>query len=275
MGTMFSFLSSSKDLFMKWGIIQNSLQVFEKCDVKRSPYNEPARIETGIQIQDLTYEYNSKSEQRRVFDNLNLNIRFNEVTLIIGEIGSGKSTLVSLLLKYQRPQNGEIFLAGVPYSDINHHKLRQTIVYLPQTPILLNRTVYENIVYGLNYYVDKDSVVKVMEDLGLHSFLTGLPKGIDSPVGVHGSRLSGGQRQIVWIIKAVLLDPQIIIMDEPTASVDDATKSTIHYLLENVMVGRTVIMITHDPYLLRFANRVITIGGGSILSDTVPTKNIS
>lgn len=272
MGVVFSMLSSCKELYMRWGVIQSSLQVFEQCQSLRIPYNLPANIDTGIQIQDIVYQYNSKTDQRKVFDGLNLNLRFNEITLIVGEIGSGKSTLINLLLKYQIPESGEIFLNGVPYKDIDHHKLRQTIVYLPQSPILLNRTVYENIVYGLGKTVTKEAVESVMKDLGLQGFLEGLPKGIDSPTGVHGSRLSGGQRQIVWIIKAVLLNPQIIVMDEPTASVDDSTKSTIHYLLEKVMSGRTVIMITHDPYLLRFANRVITLDDGKVIGDEIITK---
>jgi ATP-binding cassette subfamily B protein len=96
--------------------------------------------------------------------------------------------------------------------------------------------------------------------------LNGLPKGLDTSVGVHGSKLSGGQRQITWVLKAILTNPEIIIMDEPTSAVDDETKGTIHFLLEKVMQGKTVIMITHDPYLLKFANRVITLKDGKLIS---------
>lgn len=265
MKTVLSLLDSLKELIMRWGVIKNSLRVFEQCSHSREPYDKDADILTGIHIQDLTYYYG----KRKVFDNFNLNIRFNEVTLIIGEIGSGKSTLVSLILKYQTPHNGEIFLNGNPYKNIDHHKLRQQIVYIPQTPILLNRSIYENITYGLGSEITIEHVLDVMRELDLQTFLDSLPDGLNTPVGVHGSKLSGGQRQIVWIIKAVLLNPDIIIMDEPTASVDDSTKKTIHYLLEKVMAGRTVIMITHDPYLHKFANRIITLDNGVILDDNV------
>jgi ABC-type dipeptide/oligopeptide/nickel transport system ATPase component len=191
-----------------------------------------------------------------------------ETTLIVGEIGSGKSTIISLLLKYQTPQRGEIFLQGIPYSSIPTEELRQRIIYIPQTPILLNRTVYDNIVYGIPANISKEKVEALIHDTKLSRFLSNLPKGLDTSVGVHGNHLSGGQRQIVWILKAILMNPEIIIMDEPTAAVDDETKSIIHYLLKNIVRGKTVIMITHDPYLLKFANRIITLKDGKVMDDT-------
>jgi ATP-binding cassette subfamily B protein len=103
----------------------------------------------------------------------------------------------------------------------------------------------------------------------LTRFLDNLPKGLDTSVGVHGNKLSGGQRQIVWILKAILMNPEIIIMDEPTAAVDDETKGIVHHLLEKVVQGKTVIMITHDPYLLKFANRIITMKDGEVVDDSV------
>lgn len=268
MSTVFSLLSILKDLIMRWGVIKNSLQVFEKCEPQKLPSNEPARIGYGIHMQDVHYKYITKAAEKVIFSNFNLTLHFNEVTVILGEIGSGKSTLINLLLKYQIPQVGEIFINGFPYSRIDHRVLRNVIAYLPQSPILLNRSVYENIVYGLNpEEFDRNKVTVTMQELGLQGFLQKLPNGVDTQVGVHGSKLSGGQRQIVWIIKAVLLNPQIIIMDEPTASIDNATKGTVHYLLEKVMAGKTVIMITHDDYLLRFANRVITLNEGNVVRD--------
>ena len=87
-------------------------------------------------------------------------------------------------------------------------------------------------------------------------------------MGVHGNSLSGGQRQIVWILKAILMNPEIIIMDEPTAAVDEETKKIIHYLLDKIVVNKTVIMITHDPYLLKFAKRIITMKNGQVVDDS-------
>lgn len=268
-------LSSWKDILLRWGIIKHSMNTFEYCDVHREPYDIPARVTTGIHFQDVDFNYITHDSERPVFKNLNLNIRFNEVTLVVGEIGSGKSTLINMMLKYQLPQRGEVFLEGVPFSKINNSEIRRRIIYIPQTPILLNRSVYENITYGLEGRVSKDKVEQLVRDLGLHRFVDGLPHKLDTNVGMHGSKLSGGQRQIVWILKAILLNPDIIIMDEPTASVDEDTKKVIHYLLEKVMIGKTIIMITHDPYLLKFANRVVTIGNNGVMSDEYTKRSES
>ena len=267
MKVIFDILGSWKDVLLKSGIIENSLRNFEECSVPSRPYNNPAEDSTGIRFQNVDFAYVSKDMQRPVFKDFRLNIRMKETTLIVGEIGSGKSTIISLLLKYQRPQAGEIFLMGAPYSSIDAKELRRRISYIPQTPILLNRSVYENIVYGIPVEPSKEEVIALIEQMQLKDFLNHLPKGLDTSVGVHGAKLSGGQRQIVWILKAILMKPEIIIMDEPTAAVDDSTKEIVQHLLRKVMIGKTVLMVTHDPYLLRFANRMITLKEGVVVKD--------
>jgi subfamily B ATP-binding cassette protein MsbA len=264
---MLSILGSWKDFIMRWGIIEHSLKSFDSCDVVNQPYDGVAREATGIYFQNVDFTYVSTDQQRAVFRDFNLHIRPKEVTLIMGEIGSGKSTILNLLLKYQVPQAGEIFMNGSAYSTLNNTDVRRRIGYIPQTPVLMNRSIYENIVYGLQEEPSKEVVETLMRDLGLGQFLDKLPQGLDTSVGVHGSKLSGGQRQITWVLKAILMNPEIIIMDEPTSAVDEETKGVLHYLLENVMEGKTVIMITHDKYLLKFADRVITMKSGVIVSD--------
>ena len=264
---MLSVLNSWKDFIMRWGIIENSLKTFDSCDVVAQPYDGVARESTGIYFQDVNFTYVSADQQRPVFKNFNLHIRPKEVTLIMGEIGSGKSTILNLMLKYQVPQSGEIFLHGTPYSTLKNTEVRQRIGYIPQTPVLMNRSIYENIVYGLQEEPPKEEVEALMRELGLGQFLAKLPQGLDTSVGVHGSKLSGGQRQITWVLKAILMNPEIIIMDEPTSAVDEETKGVLHYLLENVMEGKTVIMITHDKYLLKFADRVVSMKSGVIVGD--------
>ena len=196
-----------------------------------------------------------------------MTINLNEITLIVGEIGSGKSTLISLLLKFRNPNKGEIFFKGTPYSKIDYHYLRDKIFYIPQIPLLLNRSVYDNIVYGHEHEVNRDYILDIIHKQDLDTFLTSLPMGLDTSVGIHGSKLSGGQRQIIWILKAILVNPEVIIMDEPTASVDENSKEIINFLVQKIMKNRTVILITHDPYLLKFANRIITLQSGKVVKD--------
>jgi ABC-type multidrug transport system fused ATPase/permease subunit len=263
---MFGIVGSWKDILLRAGIIQHSLDTFEECKITRTPYEKSAK-NLGLVLQDIDFAYISKDMQRPVFKNFNLSFNLKESTLIVGEIGSGKSTIISLLMKFQTPQAGEIFLQGTPYSTLDTKELRRRICYIPQTPILLNRTVYENIVYGTTGENSRAEIEELIKRLNLETFLNHLPKGIDTSVGIHGSKLSGGQRQIIWILKSILTKPEIIIMDEPTSAIDDVTKAIVHHLLKKVMVGKTVIMITHDPYLLKFANRILTLKEGQIVND--------
>ena len=269
MNVLFSTMDKWKDILLRNGIIENSLKSFEECHISRDPYTKPAANKLGLRFQDVRFSYITTDTERPVFDNFTLDINTKETTLIVGEIGSGKSTIISLLLKYQTPQGGEIFLEGVPYSSIPTTDLRKRMIYIPQSPILLNRSVYDNVVYGITPPPPKEEVATLIRNMNLVRFLDNLPKGLDTSVGVHGNKLSGGQRQIVWILKAILMNPEIIIMDEPTAAVDDETKGIVHHLLEKVVQGKTVIMITHDPYLLKFANRIITLKDGEVVDDSV------
>ena len=267
MNVVLGILGSWKDVILRGGIIEHSLNTFEECKISRKPYNQVAASPTGIRFQDVDFSYVSADMQRPVLKNFTFDIKLKETTLIVGEIGSGKSTIISMLLKYQTPQAGEIFLQGVPYSTIDTKELRRRIAYIPQTPILLNRSVYDNIIYGLSVKKSKEEIATLIHSMGLTKFLEHLPKGLDTKVGIQGSKLSGGQRQIVWVLKAILLNPEIIIMDEPTAAIDDQTKDIVQHLLKTIMIGKTVIMITHDPYLLQFAKRTVTLKDGRVIKD--------
>ena len=264
---IFSVLEKWKYILFRTGVIEHGLHLFEQCSIPRKPYTEHAKVTRGISIQSVDFAYVSSDMQRPVFKDFNLTLKAGEKTVIVGGIGSGKSTLVSLLLKYQTPQAGEIFLDGVPYSTIDTTELRHRICYIPQSPILLNRSIYENIVYGLKPEPSKEEVIALMNKVQLQTFLAGLPNGLDTSVGLHGSKLSGGQRQIVWVLKSLLTKPELVVLDEPTASVDETTKGIVHRLLTETMASKTVVMITHDPYLLNFADRILTMDKGVIVDD--------
>jgi len=268
MGIIFTIVNIWKDILFREGVIQNSLRTFEECDVRREVYTKPAERKDTLRFQDIRFSYITTETERPVLTNFTLDINLNETTLFLGEIGSGKSTIISLILKYQTPQDGEIFLKGVPYSELSPLEIRKRIMYIPQTPILLNRSVYENITYGISPCPSKENVAKLIREMELDRFLDNLPLGVDTNVGVNGNKLSGGQRQIIWVLKAFLINPEIVIMDEPTAAVDEKTKEIIHYLLEKIVNKKTVIMITHDPYLLKFAKRIITLENGVVVKDT-------
>ncbi len=266
--SMWRMIGNVKEIVLKWGMIKETLEIFNKCTKIKEDngitYEEPNKM--GIIFKDIWYYFeDEKGIRRDIFEGLNLEFNNNEKVLIIGQIGSGKTTILKMMMKYIEPIRGEIFINNISFSKINCNELRRYIGYIPQTPILFNRSIYENITYGVKGY-DKYAVITLINQLGLEDIFSQLPAGMDTNVGKYGSKISGGQRQIVWILRTILQNPPIILMDEPTASIDETTKVIVHNLLTVLMKDKTVIMVTHDPFLLKFTNRTIEMKHGKVIN---------
>lgn len=194
-----------------------------------------------------------------------LSIRFpkRKTTLIVGKIGSGKSTILNLIMKNQSVSQGNIFIDGKNIDDV---QLYEKVFMIPQTPRLFDRSIYENIVYGLAQRIEPEVVREKMYAIGLGSFLESLTHGLDTRVGYMGSYLSGGQKQMVWITKGFFMDVDYILLDEPTASIDETSKEIILNLLTTLIKTetKTIIMVTHDKYLMQFADKTITLHDGKV-----------
>lgn len=161
-------------------------------------------------------------------------------------------------MKYKLPLDGAIFYNKRPYSDISVEELRTIIGYVPQTPVLFNRTIYENITYN-NPSITESQVIELMKQLDIEDMIYKFPEGLQTNVGSGGSKLSGGQRQIIWIMRIILQNPEVVILDEPTSALDDDTKPIIQRMLEKIIKDKTIIMITHDKYLYKFADSIIEL----------------
>lgn len=274
MGSIGKYVAQVKELVMRKGIIDVSLKVLddaidnirEKQDhyKKEVTSDKPPPADTAIHFDNVTYTYPHGNSP--IIEKFTLSIPNRQRVLFVGRIGSGKSTLLRLIMKYKLPQTGQIYFMNKPYNSLSPKMIRSTIGYVPQSPFLFERSIYENITYGLTG-ISKEQVIELLKSMDLEHIFEGFSEGIDANVGKNGSRLSGGQRQIVWIMRVLLHNPSVLLMDEPTASIDDKTKDTVRNLLTNIMKGRTVIMVTHDKYLERFADRIITLENGKILSD--------
>lgn len=208
-------------------------------------------------LHNVSFTY--KSGTKKVLDNLSISFEPGHITSLLGGIGTGKSTIVRLLLGLQRPDTGDLYLPGGQwYSDVDVSVVRKHVGYVPQEPMLFDRTVLQNIQYGSEQHFTEQEVLGVLQETGVADIFTSLSHGVNSKVGKNGSRLSGGQRQLVWFMRVLLQRPQALVLDEPTASMDQPTKQVLARLLRTyVAAGYIAIVVTHDDFLKHVATRSI------------------
>ena len=199
-----------------------------------------------------------------IIKNLSLTIQEFEVLGIMGHIGCGKSTLVKTLLRLQCYHSGEIFIKSLPLSEIPTSFIRDFISYVPQHPRLFNRSLIENISMG-NSQITEENIMKVLRDAGLERIAHIFKERMQKPVGKYGSYLSGGQGQIACLLRAIFRPSPLLILDEPTSSLDTKSKQDVIKLIKFMSKGKTVLLITHDTSLLNLVSRVIELRAGQII----------
>jgi ABC-type multidrug transport system fused ATPase/permease subunit len=183
------------------------------------------------------------NEDDFVLENISIKIKKGEKIAFVGKIGSGKSTLIKLIMGYQPLVLGSITIGGISVNDISDDDIRKNIFYIPQKPKLFNRTLYENIIYGIDKAKcpSKEQIKDIMKLYNI-SF----KKEMDELVGVEGNSISGGQRQMVWLLRSLLSPAPILIMDEPTSALDPDNKQLINSIINKISVGKTIIIVSHD-----------------------------
>ena len=243
-------ISHIRDIVMNWGVINSYEKLLKEQIVIHEYYPEkaPEIPPEGV----LFYKISFKS----ILNDINIYIPKYERLAIIGQIGSGKSTLLKLLLGLIKPSGGEIYINGQAISMMTPKQLRNKVTYVAQNPILFNRTIYENITYGLNDKPSMDMIYSLLYDLDLYDSL----KDLNMSCGKNGNALSGGQKQIISILRAYLLNPEIIALDEITSSIDNNTKQKLFIMLEKLFIKKTIIIVTHDPDLMKLGTMKYVIG---------------
>lgn len=259
LNAMVTLTDHSRDLIFEMGIVNTTADMFGKQSPTTQNFNYETNIPTsGILIKDVSFAY-----KQPILQGFNLYIPLGQKIALVGSIGSGKSTILKLLLKLHKPSKGEIYINGAPFSKLTTSAIRKHIGYVPQTPILFNRTIMENICYG-NKHVNEEFVTYMMKELGLYEELGPISH---TKVGKNGSNISGGQRQLVWTLRVLLKNPDIVILDEPTSALDEKSKQLFIKLLNKLIYNKTVIIVTHDDTLMRYANRKVTLDKGIIVKD--------
>ena len=222
---------------------------------------EAGSIEKLIALEDVNFSY---VDNFPVLNNVSINIKKGSTTAIVGSTGSGKSTLIKLLLRLYDVKAGKIKFDDIDIKDLNVHSLRKTVGLVSQDIFLFEGTVFENIAYG-NLEASNGEIWKAAKLSESDEFINLLPNKEDTIVGERGQKLSGGQRQRISIARAILKNPEILILDEATSAVDNETEAAIQRSLDTLKEGRTVIAIAHRLSTIRNADIIYVLEKGQIV----------
>ncbi|MBZ0096477.1 MAG: type I secretion system permease/ATPase, partial [Sulfuricella sp.] len=245
----------------------DSLNAMMHLPVERPPgksFVHRPRFQGGIEFKDVSFGYPGQTIP--ALQHVSFKIAPGERVGIIGRIGSGKTTIEKLILGLYRPTSGAVLVDGVDLEQIDPAELRRNIGYVPQDVVLFYGSVKDNIVMGAPYVGD-GAMLRAAEIAGVSDFVNRHPLGFDMLVGERGEGLSGGQRQTVAIARAQVLDPPILLMDEPSNSIDNRSEEIFKSRLEKNLEHKTLILVTHRATLLTLVNRLIVIDGGAVVAD--------
>ncbi|MGM0446295.1 MAG: ABC transporter ATP-binding protein [Bacillota bacterium] len=220
----------------------------------------PDKVRGNIEFKEVSFAY----EEEQVIKHFNLEIKPGEVIALVGPTGAGKTTIVNLLTRLYEIEEGEILIDGVNLKQLPIEFLRKTISVVPQNVFLFDTTIKENIRYGKPTAVENE-IIEVAKQIQAHDFIKDLPEGYNTRVGQGGVKLSGGQKQLISFARAMLADPQILILDEATSSVDAYTEVLIQEAMDKLLKNRTVLMIAHRFATLNKANRIGVLKEGEII----------
>jgi ATP-binding cassette subfamily C protein LapB len=221
-------------------------------------------LQGALEFRQLDFNY--PGQQNAALKGINLVIRPGEKIGIIGRSGSGKSSLAKLLVGLYQADGGSLLVDGIDIRQLDVSDLRHNIGYVPQDIQLFSGSLRDNLVSGARY-VEDELVLQAAELAGVHEFARLHPQGYDLPVGERGQQLSGGQRQNVALARALLLDPPILLLDEPTSSMDNTGEERLKQRLAAVIADKTVLLVTHRASMLTLVDRLIIIDRGQVIAD--------
>ncbi|MEM7079009.1 MAG: ABC transporter ATP-binding protein [Pseudomonadota bacterium] len=240
--------------------VREALAMHREADTSRfAPDGGQAAIER-IALRNVSFAYDPA---KPVLKNINLAIQRGENVAIVGPTGGGKSTLVNLVCRFYEPTSGEVLIDGMDYRTRSLHWLQSNIGMVLQNAHVFSGSIMENIRYGRLEASDAE-VIEAAKIAGAHDFIKALPGGYEADAGESGGRLSAGQKQLVSFARAILADPQVLVMDEATSSVDTQTEQYIQAGMERLLAGRISLIIAHRLSTIRNADRILVIEGGMI-----------
>ena len=238
--------------------LKNGIQDAQRAEESLSTGMAPTLAES-VQLDAVSFSY----ERQPVLTDVSLEIPAGRLTTLIGQSGSGKTTIVDLVIGLLRPQSGEVCLDGVPLTELDLKAWRHMIGYVPQETMLLHDSILHNVTLDDPELSEQDAV-EALQAAGAWEFVSRIPAGIHSTVGERGTKLSGGQRQRIMIARALVHKPRLLILDEATSALDPENAAAIGKTMENLRGRLTILAISHQTALVESADRVYRLHGGSV-----------
>lgn len=219
----------------------------------------PPDIRGDVEFANVSYRYPGADHD--VVRNFSLNVRAGECIAIVGASGSGKSTIMNLIIGFMKPTGGELKIDGKNIDEYNLSEYRHRISVVSQSSILFSGSIRDNITYGMSRYTEEE-LSRVAEEANVTEFIKDLPDGLDTDVGEHGGKLSGGQRQRITIARALIRNPRILILDEATSALDNISELHVQRAIAAAAKGRTTFIVAHRLSTIRDADRIVVMQNG-------------
>ena len=266
------FFDPVLELSMQYTELQRAMasgaRIFELLDIAPDIQDRADAVELPVVRGEISFQHMSFAYEagKDILHDINLTVKPGETVAIVGQTGSGKSSLVSLTARFYEVEKGSVTVDGYDVRNVTQQSLRKQIGIVPQDPILFSGTIEENIKFG-RLDASHEQVVEVAKTVGAHSFISRLDKGYDTLVGQRGVNLSAGQRQLICMARAILADPRILILDEATSNVDTNTERIMQKALRKLTKGRTCLTIAHRLSTVTEADRIIVLEKGRIIEE--------
>ncbi|RZA20739.1 MAG: ATP-binding cassette domain-containing protein [Lysobacteraceae bacterium] len=252
------------------GRINELLQEAPGIVAPAQPRALPRPVQGEIAFDAVTFHYPQRPDAAAL-EGFSLRVRPGETVALVGPSGAGKSTVLSILLRFHDPQSGSVSLDGIDLRELDPARLRDAIALVPQSPTIFATSAIDNIRYG-RLDASDDYVRKAAASAEADDFLDALPQGFASELGERGARLSGGQQQRVAIARALLKDAPILLLDEATSALDAQSERAVQHALENLMAGRTTLVIAHRLATVLKADRIVVMDAGRIVAEGTHTE---
>lgn len=278
-GELFLFISYIGGLFgpvnslasiiaSSFTITARARRIFEILDSEEVVYEKPdavelTNVEGHVDLKHLYFGYGKQETANPILKNFNLNIEAGKVVAVVGPTGAGKTSMISLLLRFYDPWSGEVLIDGKNLKDVTLKSLRSNVTLVLQDAFIFPVSVAENIGFG-NHSATRDEIISAAKAAQAHDFIMRLPHSYDTIVSEGGVSLSGGEKQRISLARAFLRDTAILILDEPTSAMDVQTEARIFKALRTYAAGRTVFIISHRLSTIRHADLIISIKDGEI-----------